>query len=88
MMNIDDIKFLKFRDLIYDILIYNLDVTDCVWYIMSTLINKNKIKKEQINDLLIKTYVFFQYYNNNYRPIYHLENYLFSLVCIIHNFDN
>jgi hypothetical protein len=86
MINIDDLKFLKFRDILYDIFIYNLDITDCVWYIISHLINNHKIKEKDISTMLIKTYSFFQYYNNNYRPIYHLENYLFYLVSIIHEF--
>jgi DNA polymerase III delta prime subunit len=86
MIKIDDTKFLKFRDLLYDIFIYNLDITDCVWYIISSLMQQNKIKKENISELLIKTHSFFQYYNNNYRPIYHLENYLFFIVSLIHNY--
>jgi hypothetical protein len=85
-VNTDELQFLKFRDILYDIFIYNLDITDCIWYILSSLVEKNKIKKEQLPDILKKTYCFFQYYNNNYRPIYHLENYLFNLIKIIHNF--
>jgi hypothetical protein len=86
MVNIHDNKFLKFRDVLYDIFIYNLDVSDCIWYILSTLVTQHKIKTEHLSDILIKTYCFFQYYNNNYRPIYHLEKYLFYLIKIIHNF--
>lgn len=86
LINIDNLKFLKFRDLLYDIFIYNLDITDCIWYILSSLVNQNKIKIDHLSDILIKTYCFFQYYNNNYRPIYHLENYLLYLGKIIHNF--
>ena len=86
MINIQDNKFLKFRDLLYDIFIYNLDITDCVWYILSILIEQNKIKKEHLSDILLKTYSFFQYYNNNYRPIYHIEHYLYYLIKIIHNY--
>jgi len=85
-INIDELQFLKFRDILYDIFIYNLDITDCIWYILSSLVEKNKIKNEHLSNILIKTYCFFQYYNNNYRPIYHLENYLFYLVKIIHGF--
>lgn len=86
MINIDDLKFLKFRDLLYDIFIYNLDVTDCIWYILSTLITQNKIGKSDISAILLKTYEFLKYYNNNYRPIYHLESYLFYLTSIIHGY--
>ena len=86
MIKVDDLKFLKFRDLLYDIFIYNLDITDCIWYIICELSERKSIKKSDISDLLIKTYTFFQYYNNNYRPIYHLENYLFYITSIIHEF--
>lgn len=86
MINVNDIKFLKFRDILYDIFIYNLDITDCVWYILDTLINKNLIDKDNLPKIMIKTYCFLQYYNNNYRPIYHLENYLFFLIQTIHKF--
>jgi hypothetical protein len=43
------------------------------------------IKEQHISDVMIKTYCFFQYYNNNYRPIYHLENYFLNLIKIIHD---
>jgi hypothetical protein len=85
-ININDLNFQKFRDLLYDIFIYNLDITECVWYILSSLIEKNLIKKEHLTDIMIKTYCFFQYYNNNYRPIYHLENYLFFLAKKIYDY--
>jgi hypothetical protein len=84
--SVNDLQYLKFRDILYDIFIYNLDITDCIWYILSSLVEKKKIKKEQMSDILIKTYSFFQYYNNNYRPIYHVENYLLYLAKLIHNF--
>jgi hypothetical protein len=86
MICIDDLKFLKFRDLLYDIFIYNLDITDCIWYILSSLIHQKRIYKKDVSALLLKTYIFLKYYNNNYRPIYHLESYLFYLTSIIHGY--
>jgi hypothetical protein len=86
MININELHFLKFRDILYDIFIYNLDITDCVWYILSSLVEQNKIRDEHLSNIMIQTYCFFQYYNNNYRPIYHLEKYLFYLIKLIHNF--
>ena len=86
MIEIDEMKFLKFRDLLYDIFIYNLDITDCIWYILTSLIQTKKIKKSDISKILLKTFVFLKYYNNNYRPIYHLESYLFYLTSIIHEY--
>jgi hypothetical protein len=87
MINVCDIQFLKFRDLLYDIFIYNLDVSDCIWYILSELVEQKRIKNSHLPEILKKTYCFFQYYNNNYRPIYHVENYLFYLVNLIHDYD-
>jgi hypothetical protein len=86
MTEIDDLKFLKFRDLLYDIFIYNLDITDCIWYILTNLIQNKKIKQTHLSNVLLKTYNFLKYYNNNYRPIYHLESYLFYLTSIIHGY--
>jgi hypothetical protein len=86
LINVNEIQFLKFRDTLYDIFIYNLDISDCIWYILSSLIEQKKIHKSNLSTILLKTYCFFQYYNNNYRPIYHVENYLFNLCKLIHNF--
>jgi len=85
LVNINDLQYLKFRDILYDIFIYNLDISDCIWYILSTLIEQKRIKREHLSKILIKTYCFFQYYNNNYRPIYHVENYFLSLAKLIHS---
>jgi hypothetical protein len=85
-INIDTLKFLKFRDILYDIFIYNLDITDCIWYILISLINQKHIDKKEMSSILLKTYIFLKYYNNNYRPIYHLESYLFYLTSIVHGF--
>ena len=82
MINVDELKFLSFRDLLYDIFIYNLDVSVCIFYILT----KIHIKTNDISKILLKTYNFLKYYNNNYRPIYHLESYLFYLISIIHEY--
>jgi Cdc6-like AAA superfamily ATPase len=83
-VNINELHFLKFREMLYDIFIYNLDIFDCVWYILEILIKENHIREKDISNVLIKTFCFFQYYNNNYRPIYHVENYLLYLLKVIH----
>jgi hypothetical protein len=86
MINIEELKMLKFRDLMYDIFIYNLNITDCIWYILLKLNKSSHILEKDISSILIKTYSFFQYYNNNYRPIYHLEQYLYYIISIIHKY--
>ena len=84
--NPDTINFLKFRDILYEILIYDLDINECIWYILSCLIKTDVLNKDNITDVLLKTFIFFQYYNNNYRPIYHLENYMYNLITIINGY--
>jgi hypothetical protein len=84
MIQFQEIRFLKFRDLLYDIFIYGLDVSQCIWYILSVLVKENNISPATLSKILIQTYCFFQYYNNNYRPIYHLEHYLFKIIQFIH----
>ena len=85
-INYNNLNFYNFRDILYDIFIYNINIYECIWYILQTLIKKNHIKQTDLNNILKITFVFFQYYNNNYRPIYHLESYLFNLITIIHEF--
>ena len=69
-----------------NIFIYNLNVNECVWYIISQLILSKKIKKEYIKKLMKKIYSFFEYYNNNYRPIYHLEYLFYYIISLIHGY--
>ena len=73
------------RNVLYDILIYNLNIYECIQYIIEKVItnyNGNKSKSIVYNNILIQTCNFFKYYNNNYRPIYHLESYILYLIKI------
>jgi hypothetical protein len=85
MENSNKILFTNFRDAIYDILIYNLEFTDCLWYILSHFIKKGALIGNDISEILEKTHLFLKYYNNNYRPIYHLESILFFIIIRIKN---
>lgn len=87
MENPNKIVFTNFRDVIYDILIYNLDVTECIWYIFTYFIKKGALSDESISKILIKTFTFLKYYNNNYRPIYHLESILFYIIIQIYSYE-
>ena len=78
--NHKELDFTKFRDSIYDILVYNLDVAECVWYIMSHFIQNRFLLASDISDIIKKTHNFLKYYNNNYRPIYHLEAIMFDII--------
>jgi hypothetical protein len=84
MENSNKIVFTQFRDAIYDILIYNLEFTDCLWYILSHFIKKGDLSAKSTHEIIQKTHEFLKYYNNNYRPIYHLESILFFIVMRLH----
>ena len=83
-INLSKINFYFIREYLYDIFIYNLDIQECIWFIVTNLINMQKIQARDMPDILLKTYTFLQYYNNNYRPIYHVENYILYLIAKIH----
>ena len=83
----EEFKIVVFRDLLYDILIYNLDINQCVWYIVTTLITSNKIPQKNVGDVLMNMYKFFKYYNNNYRPIYHLEYFFTYTIQVVYGFE-
>jgi hypothetical protein len=87
MLNPTDDCYIDMRDKIYDIFIYNLDVTECIWYILTYLITNKHIEDSEVNDVMLECFSFFQYYNNNYRPIYHLEKFIFYLINKINGFQ-
>jgi len=72
------------RTLLYDILIYHLNCHECFYYIIKTLIQKDLIVNNKISDLIYNSLIFFKNYNNNYRPIFHLESFTLYLIELIH----
>ncbi len=82
------LKFDALRDILYDLLIYDINIQECVWFIIEKLIKVGSLQPEHMDDIMIKMFVFFQYFNNNYRPIYHLENFILVLICKIHGFKH
>ena len=77
-------NFLEFRDICYDILIYNLDINECIYYIVSYFIKNDMLKSDAADKIYNKLIRFLLYYNNNYRPIYHLESFFYYLCKVIH----
>jgi hypothetical protein len=82
-MDVTQIRYMKLRELLYDILIYDFDITECAWHLITHLKHTGALHDADMSDVLIHTCKFLQYYNNNYRPIYHLENFVFMLINII-----
>jgi hypothetical protein len=80
----EDIKFLELRDNLYEIFIFNLDIHSCLYYIVNTLVKSGDLLDKHMEDIFIQLYKFLKLYNNNYRPIYHLESFIFYLCIKIH----
>lgn len=87
-VNVEQMRFTQLRELLYDILIYDFDVNECAWHLITELKRRGLLHDENMSDVLLNTYRFLQYYNNNYRPIYHLENFVFMLVNTIGSNNN
>jgi len=81
--NYKNINYLGFRDNIYNIFIYNLNLNECLNHIISHFIKNNKLNNDNIALVIHKLVSFFRLYNNNYRPIYHLESFLYYLCTVV-----
>jgi len=90
--------FASFRDALYSILICNLDASECICYILQHFIHHPPktspfpgspppgLSATSVANLMQKMYPFLLYYNNNYRPIYHLEIIFLRLIVEIYHF--
>jgi hypothetical protein len=89
---LDDIKnpqalnFLILRENLYDLFIYNLNLFDCVWYIIDHLTRAHLLPSASQAEVWLKTYTFLQYFNNNYRPVYHVESFILFLIEKVHGY--
>jgi hypothetical protein len=79
------IDYLYFRESCYDIFIYCLDLNKVIFSILSKLVENEFLDEDKMAIVLIDYYNFLKYYNNNYRPIYHLEKFFYNLVLNINN---
>ena len=79
----DENDFMEIRNILYNILTYHINVESVLYYVIKELTLQKYIKQDVLHHVLLKTYTFLQYYNNNYRPIYHLESFVFNLIVII-----
>jgi replication-associated recombination protein RarA len=69
----------ELREDLYSILIFDLGVESFVYYLITTIpatpLQRASMVKESI--------LFLQYFNNNYRPIYHLEKLMYAILYIL-----
>lgn len=82
----NNLNYTLLRNNLYDLLIYNQNIHECIFYILSKIIEKNKNIKEDFLDIIyVKLCEFFKYFNNNYRPIFHLESLFLTIMKQIHD---
>ena len=79
-----NVKFYTIREKIYNLLVYNIEIDAFLLYTINDLIKSKLIAKEKLQLLMEEIFSALIYYNNNYRPIYHLE----KIVCIIIKYLN
>jgi hypothetical protein len=83
----EKIIFTNFRDTLYDILTYNLEISETIWYILRELMRRNLLTPANVHDILQQVALSLKYYNNNYRPIYHLESIVYYIITKIRGCD-
>lgn len=82
----NELHYLEFREILYELFIYNINLPESIWYVLSYFIKSKQLSTDKACKVFIKMYPFLKYYNNNYRPIYHLEGFMLYLCKTIHGF--
>lgn len=71
------------RNMLYDILIYQIDVYDLFYQLLKKINSELNPSDEKKIKLLIEVNIILKLFNNNYRSIYHLENMILSMITIL-----
>ena len=73
----------QLREQLYSILIFDMGVEKLINYLLLQL----NVTHEQQDKIVEETLSFVIFFTNNYRPIFHLEKYIYSIIKIIHKLD-
>lgn len=84
MMDRDHIHFNDIRTKLYNLLVFNHSLTDFVEKMSKKIIMSMELSNNQGDSLIVANQRFLFYFQNNYRPIFHLESYFYTLLKIIH----
>ena len=68
----------------YDLLIYNIDINNFIYYMVEKLIEQGIIPQKKLQKIMDSIFQTMYYYNNNYRPIYHLEKLIVGIINELH----
>lgn len=71
----------ELREDLYSILIFDLGVEAFVYYLLTTISATIPQRSAMVKECVL----FLQYFNNNYRPIYHLEKWMYAILFILKN---
>ena len=90
--DVESIEIVHVRNALYDILIYNVDLCECIWTLVQHAVSLLKANRDpnigqKTSNIFGTTAQFFKLYNKNYRPIYHLEFIFFNLIDIVWKTD-
>lgn len=75
----EPMRFSSLRELLYDIFVYQHNVFELVWFIAKKIIMSLDDNAVQLDKVFISLCTFFRHYNNNYRPIFHVERLVLQL---------
>lgn len=75
--------FIMLRDRVYDINVMGQNPCAVAWGILSKLLAEDKIPENKASEVTDETTKFLELFSNNYRPIYHLERYVYFLATIV-----
>ena len=68
------------RNILYELLIYQVDIYDFFYVLLEKIYEKKKPNHFLMIKLLNKLNKILKLFNNNYRSIYHLENFIITIV--------
>ena len=73
------------RGILYDILIYQIDIYDFFYNLLKKINTTMHLSNEKMFKLLNEINNILKLFNNNYRSIYHLENMVLSIITILYH---
>lgn len=78
--NIIKPNYFSIREISYALLTYNINIYKTIYFIILNSYKEYNIPENKMIILFDKLYNILNYYNNNYRPIYHLERFFLYLI--------
>jgi DNA polymerase III delta prime subunit len=83
-LSVETLKYEELREIIYEILLRNHDVQALCYDILVKLESMCPLTILQHHQIIQEMPLIFKRFNNNYRPIYHLENYFLMIIGVVH----